>query len=62
VLALPFDGAIRTLTPGSNADAAKLLMRYGFSPQRMLRRMRRGGTAAVGRRSLLYGQASLAIG
>jgi GNAT superfamily N-acetyltransferase len=61
-LTLPFDGAIRTLTPGSNADAAKLLMRYGFSPRRMLRRMRRGGAAAAGRRSLLYGQTSLAIG
>ena len=61
-LTLPFGGAIRTLTPGSNADAAKLLMRYGFSPQRLLRRMRRGGAAAVGQRSLLYGQASLAIG
>jgi GNAT superfamily N-acetyltransferase len=61
-LALPFAGAIRTLTPGSNADAAKLLMRYGFSPQRSLRRMRRGGAAAAGRRSLLYGQTSLAIG
>ena len=61
-LTLPFDGAIRTLTPGSNADAAKLLMRYGFSPRRMLRRMRRGGAAAAGRRPLLYGQTSLAIG
>jgi hypothetical protein len=61
-LTLPFDGAIRTLTPSSNADAAKLLMRYGFSPRRMLRRMRRGGAAAAGRRSLLYGQTSLAIG
>lgn len=61
-LTLPFEGAIRTLTPGSNTDAAKLLMRYGFSPQRLLRRMRRGGAAAAGQRSLLYGQASLAIG
>jgi GNAT superfamily N-acetyltransferase len=61
-LILPFDGAVRTLTPGSNADAAKLLMRYGFSPQRLLRRMRRGGAAAAGRRALLYGQVSLAIG
>jgi hypothetical protein len=61
-LTLPFEGAIRTLTPGSNPDAAKLLLRYGFSPQRMLRRMRHGGTAAAGRRALLYGQASLAIG
>ena len=61
-LTLPFEGAIRTLTPGSNADAAKLLMRYGFSPQRLLRRMRRGGAAAASQRSLLYGQASLAIG
>jgi GNAT superfamily N-acetyltransferase len=61
-LTLPFGGAIRTLTPGSNADAAQLLMRYGFSPQRLLHRMRRGGAAAAGRRSQLYGQASLAIG
>ena len=61
-LTLPFEGAIRTLTPGSNADAAKLLMRYGFSPRRILRRMRRGGATAAGRRSRLYGQASLAIG
>jgi len=61
-LTLPFNGAIRTLTPGSNAAAAKLLMRYGFSPQRLLRRMRYGGTAATGRRALLYGQTSLAIG
>jgi len=61
-LALPFDGAIRTLTPGSNTAAATLLMCYGVSPQRLLQRMRRGGSAAAGRRTLLYGQASLAIG
>ena len=61
-LTLSFDGAIRTLTPSSNADAAKLLMCYGFSKQRLLRRMRRGGAAATGRRSQLYGQTSLAIG
>jgi GNAT superfamily N-acetyltransferase len=61
-LTLPYQGAIRTLTPGSNADAANLLMRYGFSPQRLLHRMRRGGAAAAGRRRQLYGQASLAIG
>ncbi|MEO7911936.1 MAG: GNAT family N-acetyltransferase [Roseiflexaceae bacterium] len=61
-LTLPFDGAIRTLTPGSNVDAANLLMRYGFSPQRLLHRMRRGSVVAAGQRSLLYGQSSLAIG
>jgi len=61
-LTLPFSGAIRTLTPSSNTDAANMLMRYGFSPQRLLRRMRRGGAAAAGRRALLYGQTSLAIG
>jgi GNAT superfamily N-acetyltransferase len=61
-LTLPFEGIIRTITPGSNADAAKLLLRYGFSPRRMLGRMRCGGAAAAGRRSRLYGQASLAIG
>jgi GNAT superfamily N-acetyltransferase len=61
-LPLPFVGAIRTLTPGSNTNAAKLLMDYGFSPQRLLRRMRLGGAAAAGQRALLYGQTSLAIG
>jgi hypothetical protein len=61
-LLLPFQGAPSVLVPGVNADAAKLLMRYGFSPQRSLRRMRRGGDDHPGRRALLYGQASLAIG
>jgi len=62
VLPLPFEGAPSALLPGSNADAAKLLLRYGFSPRRSLRRMRRGGEAHPGRRGRLYGQASLAIG
>ncbi|HEU5102471.1 MAG TPA: hypothetical protein VFU22_25785, partial [Roseiflexaceae bacterium] len=62
VLPLPFEGAPNALAPGPNADAAKLLMRYGFSPRRLLRRMRRGGDSHPGQRALLYGQASLAIG
>jgi hypothetical protein len=61
-LALPFEGAPNALAPSSNADAATLLLRYGFSPRRSLRRMRRGGAAHPGQRAMLYGQASLAIG
>ena len=61
-LRLPFEGAPGALIPGSNPDAAQLLLRYGFSPRRSLRRMRLGGDAHPGRRALLYGQTSLAIG
>jgi hypothetical protein len=61
-LRLPFEGAPGALIPGSNADAAQLLLRYGFSPRRSLRRMRLGGDVHPGRRALLYGQTSLAIG
>jgi GNAT superfamily N-acetyltransferase len=61
-LVLPFEGSPSALAPNSNADAATLLLRHGFSPRRSLRRMRRGGEAPPGQRALLYGQASLAIG
>jgi ribosomal protein S18 acetylase RimI-like enzyme len=61
-LRLEYDGAPGAIVPASNADASRLLMRYGFSPLRSLRHMRRGGNAAPGQRVLLYGQASLAIG
>ena len=50
------------LVPSSNPDAAALLMRYGFSPQRSLRHMRLGGSGPVGLRERLYGLASFAIG
>jgi ribosomal protein S18 acetylase RimI-like enzyme len=61
-LALQFEAPPRVNIPGANSSGNSLLLRYGFSPQRLLHRMRRGGTAAAGRRSQLYGQASLAIG
>ena len=60
-LALPFDGSPTVIAPGLNADAGRLLLGYGFSPQRSLRHMRRGA-GATGQRGLLYGQASFAIG
>lgn len=60
-LALDFEEAPRVLAPGANTHAAGLLLRYGFSPQRSLRHMRRGGAVAA-RRDLIYGQASYAIG
>jgi GNAT superfamily N-acetyltransferase len=61
-LTLQFDGAPGAIAPASNPAATPLLLRYGFSPQRTLRHMRRGGAAPPGRRALLYGQSSLAIG
>ena len=61
-LPLQYDGAPGAIVPAANGDASKLLLRYGFSPLRSLRHMRRGGNAAPGQRVLLYGQASLAIG
>jgi GNAT superfamily N-acetyltransferase len=60
-LTLDFEGAPRALVPGANAHAAGLLLRYGFSPQRTLRHMRRGSPVAD-RRDLIYGQTSYAIG
>jgi hypothetical protein len=52
----------RVLAPGVNPAVAGMLLSYGFSPQRSLRHMRRGGSHHPGRRELLYGQTSLAIG
>jgi hypothetical protein len=60
-LALDFEAAPRVLAPGANAQAAGLLLRYGFSPQRALRHMRLGRSVAA-RRDLIYGQSSYAIG
>jgi GNAT superfamily N-acetyltransferase len=61
-LPLQYDSTPTVIVPGTNAAAPGLLMSHGFSPQRVLRHMRRGGSAAPGRRALLFGQASFAIG
>lgn len=61
-LRLSFANGPRALVPGSNAGAALLLMRYGFSPRRTLRHMRLGGKGPMGQRARLYGLASFAIG
>lgn len=61
-LRLPFASGPAALVPSSNPDAAALLLRYGFSPQRSLRHMRLGGSGPVGARERLYGLASFAIG
>lgn len=61
-LRLDYAGPPRVLAPGSNGDAALLLMHYGFSPRRALRHMRLGGDGPVGQRTLLYGLTSFAIG
>ncbi len=61
-LPLQYESTPTVIVPGTNATAAPLLMSYGFSPQRVLRHMRRGGSAAPGRRALLFGQASFALG
>ncbi len=53
-------GPARAFVPGCNVHAAALLQRRGFIRSRTLRHMTRGTPAA--RRSLIYGQASLAHG
>ena len=61
-LALPFAGGPDVAVPASNAPALSLLRRHGFRVTRSLRHMRRGGRGVPSRRTLIYGQASLAIG
>jgi GNAT superfamily N-acetyltransferase len=61
-LTLSYAGAPSVIFPVSNAAAAPLLLRHGFSPRRTLSHMRRGGAIAPGQRSRLYGQASFVLG
>jgi GNAT superfamily N-acetyltransferase len=61
-LTLTYADAPGVIFPASNVDAARLLLRYGFSPQRALSHMRRGGAVAPGQRSRLYAQASFVLG
>ena len=61
-LALPFAGGPDVVAPASNATALRLLQRHRFRLTRSLRHMRRGGHGMPSRRTLIYGQASLAIG
>jgi GNAT superfamily N-acetyltransferase len=60
-LAFAFEEPPRVMAPSANHSAGGLLLRYGFSPQRSLRHMRRGA-AAPRRRELIYGQASFGLG
>ena len=62
VLSLSFDGIPRVLVPGANPIAKSLLSRYGFKQQRALSHMRRGGSAIVGSRDLIYGMTNFALG
>lgn len=61
-LDLPYEAPTSAIVPASNAEAQRLLMRQGFSPQRTLSHMRRGGVRHPGRRTLIYGQSSFALG
>lgn len=61
-LQLTYEAGPQVLAPSSNPDLHNLLRRYGFSSKRVLRHMRLGGPGPVGRRDLLYGLASFAIG
>jgi ribosomal protein S18 acetylase RimI-like enzyme len=61
-LALPFAGGPEVVVPASNVAALSLLSRHGFRVTRSLPHMRRGGRRVPSRRTLIYGQASLAIG
>jgi ribosomal protein S18 acetylase RimI-like enzyme len=61
-LQLSFALGPAVLAPSANPHTGVLLQRYGFSANRALRHMRLGGTGSIGRRELLYGLASFAIG
>lgn len=61
-LQLEFDGAPRVLAPSRNRQVGVLLMRYGFSPMRVMRHMRYGELGVSNYRHLYYGQLSFAIG
>lgn len=52
----------QVMVPRSNDVARTLLARHGFTQQRQLRHMRRGGTRPPGRPECLFGQASFAHG
>lgn len=60
-LTLP-DAPTSVIIPGLNAAGAALLVRHGFTLQRTLRHMRRGGAGVPGNRTKYYGQTSFAIG
>ncbi|MFN6569911.1 GNAT family N-acetyltransferase [Dendronalium sp. ChiSLP03b] len=61
-LLLPFEDVPRVLLPGSNRIATTLLMRYRFTKQSVLSHMCRGKNTALGKRAMLYGMASFALG
>jgi len=61
-LTLTYAEAPGVIFPASNAEAARLLLRHGFVPQRVLSHMRRGGATAPGQRSQIYAQASFVLG
>lgn len=62
VMPLEYSMVPGATVPVINDDAADLLMRFGFSPQRSLRHMQRGADGLIGDPARVYGQASLAIG
>jgi hypothetical protein len=62
-LTLPFeDNVTSALVPTINRDAERLLLRYGFHPQRTLHHMRLGDPVPYRDRHKLYGLASFALG
>lgn len=61
-LQLPFNDVPSVLVPSSNQAATGLLKCYGFTEQRAIGHMRRGGSVIPGQRTMLYGMASFALG
>jgi predicted N-acetyltransferase YhbS len=61
-LSLPNMDNLRLIVPSENLAAAELLKRYSFSVGDPHLHMRRGGGRLPGRRSLIYAQASFAVG
>lgn len=61
-LTLPFASEPSVFTSAQNHHALHLLERYGFTPQRTLRHMRKGKPVSRNRHEMLYGQTSLGLG
>jgi ribosomal protein S18 acetylase RimI-like enzyme len=61
-LSLSFSEPVSVVVPEVNIDSISLLKRYGFEIRRVNRRMAIGSGLPIGRRTQIFGQASLALG
>lgn len=61
-LSLSYEDYLRVIVPSQNQSAAGLLKKVGFSEGDPHLHMRRGGESLPGKRSMIYAQASFAVG